>query len=232
MVKGGLLKVRVWYSRRMIPICRSLERVQYVLLLTQGQQFLVLGAAGALPQAPAQPVQFLEDLKGDALAQAVRHPTYQSENKVGLVNLGNTCYLNSTLQVLRCIPELSEALTAYTGSMSREGDAALVAPLRDLFREMNKAPDAFPPLVFLSALRKVAPQFAEMAEGGGGFAQQDAEEVYVRILNALGNYLAMPNGTDRFVPQYLTGHMAIEYVALAYQTLESRSDRRGADACE
>ena len=85
--------------------------------------------------------------------------------------------------------------------------------LRDLFREMNKAPEAFPPLVFLSLLRKVAPQFAEMAQGGGGFAQQDAEEAYVRILNALGAYLALNGGQDRFVQEYLTGHMSIEYVA-------------------
>lgn len=33
---------------------------------------MVLGTAGELPQAPTQPVQFLEDMKDEDLAQAVR----------------------------------------------------------------------------------------------------------------------------------------------------------------
>lgn len=115
--------------------------------------------------------------------------------------------------MLRCIPELANALDAYSGTVAAsDGDASLTASLRDLFREMNKAPEAFPPLLFLTILRKVAPQFAEMAQGGGGYAQQDAEEVYVRILNALGNYLTDKDRSEQFVPEYLTGHMAIEYV--------------------
>ncbi|WFC97872.1 ubiquitinyl hydrolase 1 [Malassezia yamatoensis] len=102
------------------------------------------------------------------------------------------------------------ALEAYSGNINAsDGDASLTAALRDLFREMSKTSKPFPPLLFLTVLRKVAPQFAEMAQGGGGYAQQDAEEVYVRILNALSNYLPSASGQERFVPKNLTGRMTI-----------------------
>lgn len=65
--------------------------------------FMVIGTAGELPKGPAGPITFLEDMTDAQLAEATRL-------KVGLVNLGNTCYLNSTLQVMRAIPELQVAL--------------------------------------------------------------------------------------------------------------------------
>lgn len=65
--------------------------------------FMVIGTAGELPKGPSVTITFLEDMTDSQLAEATRQ-------KVGLVNLGNTCYLNSTLQVMRAIPELQVAL--------------------------------------------------------------------------------------------------------------------------
>lgn len=189
MIKGGLLKDNT-----------NLAQID----VRSGQTFMVIGAVGELPKAPAQPIQFLEDMPEEALTQA-------QPWRGGLVNLGNTCYLNSTLQVLRSMEPLQEALAAYTPrDGASEGDASLVAALRDLYRDMGKTSEAMPPLVFLSILRKLAPQFGEMAEGGAGYAQQDAEEAWIRIVQALSVLPAAGAPNDRFVSRYLTGSVEIE----------------------
>ncbi|RKF79518.1 Ubiquitin carboxyl-terminal hydrolase 6 [Golovinomyces cichoracearum] len=188
-----------------------------------GQIFMMMGTPsekGADLQRPKEAIKFVEDMTEAEAAQQV------GAIPAGLQNLGNTCYLNSTLQTLRAIPELQQYLFKYkvsaqapvTASFLRDISIveldSLVAPsdlvlsLRDLFQRMNETQDGFPPHSFLSSLRSNFPQFAEKSKTNNGYAQQDAEEAWSQIVHQLRGKLkinAGENNETSFVDKYMAG---------------------------
>ncbi|TIC12007.1 cysteine proteinase [Wallemia mellicola] len=175
MIKGGILKDDT-----------DMEKLGSTI--KPGHLFMVIGAAGPLPSAPTEKVIFMEDLDDKQLSQALKNP-------VGLTNLGNTCYLNSSIQVLRAIPELQNNLNnSQNNGLSRS--------LETLFSSLNNSTDAITPTSFLTTLRSNYQQFTER-DRFGQFAQQDAEEAWGAILSSLAGTTGMEGKS--FVDQYMRG---------------------------
>jgi ubiquitin carboxyl-terminal hydrolase 14 len=188
-----------------------------------GQIFTMLGTAsseGSAIVAPVEKPKFLEDMTAAEIA------AQEGAIPAGLQNLGNTCYLNSTLQVLRSIPEMQEGLKTYNpdlatssslqdlsrfglGGLGSSND--LTAQLRDLYKQMSETQEGFPPLMFLDALRTAYPQFAQKAKNGHGYAQQDAEEAWSQILQQLRQKLKITEKSSpeqkeiAFIDRYMAG---------------------------
>ena len=86
---------------------------------------LLMGSADPLPEAPKEQVKFLEDMTEGEANKALQMPP-------GLVNLGNTCYLNSVIQCLRTIPELREAIM----KMDHNNAEGLLIGLSNLWKQV------------------------------------------------------------------------------------------------
>ena len=152
--------------------------------LKPAQAIMVLGQPGAAPvrfEAPKERTRFVEDMDG-------MDPSRQDllAAPSGLTNLGNTCYLNASLQTMRAIPELQDSLiNRFEADSSSSNTTQLARQLRDVFSTMASSHAPYVPTRFLNTLRTFNPRFAERSRTGQGFAQQDAEEAWTFIMDNL-----------------------------------------------
>lgn len=138
--------------------------------LKEGHLVMLMGSAEVVA-APKEAIKFVEDmtLEEQALKGAII--------PAGLVNLGNTCYMNATVQCFRYMPEIRAAL-ASSHSIN------LATLLKSTFNELDRSGISIPPYSFVHNLRTNHPQFAEQTNQGR-YMQQDAEEFYNTLTAAI-----------------------------------------------
>eukprot|EP01134_Creolimax_fragrantissima_P001274 CFRG1274T1 len=143
--------------------------------LKNGLMIMMMGTAGVnVPAAPLKKTVFVEDMAESEIPTGF---------PPGLENLGNTCYMNSTIQCLKAIPELKGQLVKV-GSEQQNSHKVVSRSLRDLLSQLGNQHATVSPYGFLAALRQVFPRFAAR-DDHGGFMQQDAQECWTEIVNCI-----------------------------------------------
>jgi len=173
--------------------------------LKAGAKVTLVGTAEAAQlKAPSEKVVFEEDLTPEEKAKVLKEKKAEIL-PAGIQNLGNTCYMNSTLQCLAAIKELKDSVTSFVppSAGDRDIDAVLTAQFRTVLEQLGSTTEYIVPLQFVMALRQKFPRFAEMQNGG--YMQQDAEECMRGLLQVLS--VTLPSGASNRVDELTSFNM-------------------------
>jgi len=115
---------------------------------------------------------------------------YKEKGLSGLTNLGNTCFLNSTMQVLSHTYELNNFLEKkiYKKYLNNKYDSALLIEWDELRGLLWKENCIISPFKFVKTVQKLAKLKGQ--EMFTGFAQNDLPEFLIFVIDCFHNALA------------------------------------------
>ena len=173
---------------------KILQDTQDIKSIPSKSKITMIGAPSKIPiKNEDSKVTFVEDLTQEEKLKILREKG--EEVVFGLNNLGNTCYLNSTIQCLGRIPELRKALKDFTtkdnSNQNKDDNYNLTYYLGLTYKNLDSASDSISPTLLINTIRKINPMFAESENGV--MKQQDADECVSLILNSIKGYLVNKN---------------------------------------
>ena len=171
---------------------KILQDMQDIKSIPSKSKITMIGAPSKIPITNEDSkVTFVEDLTQEEKLKILREKG--EEVVFGLNNLGNTCYLNSTVQCLGRIPELRNSLKEFTEKniTNKDDSYNLTYSLGLTYKNLDSASDSISPTLLINTIRKINPMFAESENGV--MKQQDADECVSLILNTIKGFLVNKN---------------------------------------
>ena len=136
------------------------------------------------PPPPPYSTSYLPNTRQASANFSNRHHDYRP-GLCGLSNLGNTCFMNSSIQMMSNVPNLTDFFLSgryksqlnYENPLGRKGE--LAEAYADLINEMWSGSNNYTmPRNFKLQIGRFAPQFT-------GFQQQDSHELLAFLLDGL-----------------------------------------------
>ena len=185
----------------------------------------MLGAAPKESQSIKPEVTFVEDLTQEQKMQILREKG--EEIVFGLNNLGNTCYLNSTIQCLGRVKELRESLKEYATQNPNASSALnpankLTYAWGSTYKSLDTATDPVTPMQLVKVIREINPMFAEVDHGV--CKQQDADECVQLLLNNIHDTLKTKGSGDEVYSKILIDELFGIEMQIKMKNIEDTSE--------